>query len=191
MTFVTKLSRGQPYWKILQIFPHFLLQLFRWICASCTHFGVYRWCIRCKDLPVQYWRSLFPFSTGFSGSISELHKKCHQQPKKKWWVAPNSAFCGASRTLSYLSSVRLSMQDGKQRHRTQNIDNMDFPTYVKGVGESECPFVKFRKFFQTWIKLVFKVIFFFNVHLLKKTHAIDLVCVDLFCVNLVCRWSSM
>ena len=82
----------------------------------------------CKDLPPQNWSSLFPFSTGFSISLSAGCTKHVTHFENKWQVALNSALCGASRTLSYSSMVQLGTQDAKQRHRTQNIDGMDFPT---------------------------------------------------------------
>ena len=41
----------------------------------------------------------------------------------------NSAFYEVSRTLSYLSNMQHGRQDREQRHRIQNIDRMDFPTF--------------------------------------------------------------
>ena len=43
-------------------------------------------------------------------------------------MTPNLVFYGGSQTWSYSSNMQLSTQDREQRHRTQNIDGMDFPT---------------------------------------------------------------
>ena len=48
--------------------------------------------------------------------------------ENRWQVTLNSAFYEASQTQSYSSNVQLGMQDREQRHKTQNIDVMDFPT---------------------------------------------------------------
>ena len=114
--------------KVDQVFPDFLHKLFRYFQASCTLFSRYTRSMMCKDLPPQNWRSLFPLSTRFSISISAGCTKRVTHIEKKWRVALNLAFCRASQTLSYSSMVQLSTQDTKQRHRTQNIDGMDFPT---------------------------------------------------------------
>ena len=97
----------------------------------------------CKDLPPQNWRSLFPISTGFSISMSAGCTKRVTHSKKKWRVALNSAFCRVSQTLSYSSTVQLGMQDTKQRHKTQNIDGMDFPTGGEGFSQGVLVLLKF------------------------------------------------
>ena len=117
--------------KVDQVFPDFLHELFRYFQVSCAVFGRYTRSMMCKDLPPQNWSSLFPFSTRFSISMSAGYTKCVIHFEKKWQVAPNSAFCGESWTLSHSSMVQLGTQDGKQRHRTQNIDRMDFPSYAQ------------------------------------------------------------
>ena len=58
--------------------------------------------------------------------------ECVTRIEKRWQLTPNLAFYGASWTWSYSSNVQLSMQDREQRHRTQNIDEMDFQTYYRG-----------------------------------------------------------
>ena len=95
--------------KFYQVFPDFLQKIFRYRFAYLTKTGV------------AFFHRIFHFH------VCWLHKACHSL-KKKWWVALNLAFCQVSQTLSYSSTVQLSMQDGKQRHRTQNIDGMYFPT---------------------------------------------------------------
>ena len=124
--------------KVDQVFPDFLHKLFRYFQVSCTLFSRYTRSMMCKDLPPQNWRSLFPLSTGFSISMSAGCTNCVTHFEKKWWVALNSAFCRASRTLSYSSTVQLGTQDAKQRHRTQNIDRMDFPTSFQHLCGTNC-----------------------------------------------------
>ena len=62
-------------------------------------------------------------------SVQQVAQNMSLTSKKDGGVTLNSAFYGASWTQSYLSNMQLGTQDREQRHRTRNIDGMDFPTY--------------------------------------------------------------
>ena len=63
----------------------------------------------------------------------KLHRTCPLTSRKRWLVTLNPAFYETSQTWSYSSNIQLGTQDREQRHRTQNIDGMDFPTFLQPV----------------------------------------------------------
>ena len=118
---------GKSWPKFSQTFYMNYLGIFKWV----AHFLVDiqgLWCVKTYLPKTGVAFYLFPQDFPFPCLLVAQNVSL---ALKKWQVAPNSAFCGESWTLSYLSMVQLGTQDGKQRHRTQNIDGMDFPTWVR------------------------------------------------------------
>ena len=104
--------------KVDQVFPDFLHESFRYFQVSCTFFGRYTRSMMCKDLPPKNWSSLFPFSTGFSISMSAGCTKCVTHFEKN--MAGCTEFCFLRRESDTVVLVYCATRYARRKTETQN-----------------------------------------------------------------------